>query len=36
MKWITKMQTQYNKTPKRIRTDGGKEWDNNVTHEYAI
>jgi hypothetical protein len=33
--WITMIQTQFYKTPKRIRTDCGKEWLNKILSEVA-
>jgi Integrase core domain len=33
--WITMIQIQFHKTPKRIRTDCGKEWLNKILSEVA-
>ena len=34
--WVTMIQTQFHKTPKRIRTDCGKEWLNKALSKFAI
>jgi hypothetical protein len=34
--WVTIIQTQFHKIPKRIRTDCGKEWLNKVLSKFAI
>jgi hypothetical protein len=34
-KWVTMIQTQFHKTPKRIRTDCGKEWLNKALSKFA-
>jgi hypothetical protein len=33
--WITIIQTQFHKTPKRIRTDCNKEWLNKILSKFA-
>ena len=33
--WVTMIQTQFHKTPKRIRTDCGKEWLNKALSKFA-
>jgi Integrase core domain len=33
--WITMIQTQFYKTPKRIRTDCDKEWLNKILSKFA-
>jgi hypothetical protein len=34
--WVIMIQTQFYKTPKRIRTDCGKEWLNKALNKFAI
>jgi transposase InsO family protein len=34
--WVTMIQTQFHKIPKRIRTDCGKEWLNKALSKFAI
>jgi hypothetical protein len=34
--WITIIQTQFYKTPKRIRTDCNKKWLNKILSKFAI